>query len=89
MPTNPEPTLVEMKLQRTIVTEAAGKRVVEMFFAEKPEPGEDEAQIRFVVPVSAEGHSRLLEFQREALGYVQSVIDIETTRLKRVPGRSG
>ena len=84
MPTNPEPTLVKMELQRTTIIEAAGKRLVEMFFAEQPDPGEGEAQIRFVVSVSAEGYPRLLEVQREALGHVRSVIDIETTRLERV-----
>ena len=84
MPTNPEPTLVEMKLQRTTVIEAAGKCLVEMFFADQPEPGEGEAQIRFVVPVSVEGYPRLLEVQREALGHVRSVLDIETTRLERL-----
>ena len=84
MPTNPEPTLVEMKLQRTTVIEAAGKRLVEMFFADRPDPGEDEAQIRFVVPLSVKGYPRLLEVQQEALGHVRSVLDIETTRLERL-----
>ena len=73
-----------MKLQRAAVIEAGGKRLVEMLYADTPEPGEDEAQIRFVVPVSAEGYPRLPEAQREALGRVQSVLETETRRLERL-----
>ena len=76
-----------MKLQRAAVIEADEERLVEMLFADQPEPDEHEAQIRFVVPVPAEGYPRLVEAQREALQIVRTVIGNEIDRLGRIRGR--
>ncbi len=75
-----------MKLQRAAVIEVDGKRLVEMLYADKPEPDESEAQIRFVVPVSAEGHLPLATAQLEALRIVRTVIADESERLEQIRG---
>ena len=75
-----------MKLQRATVIEAADKRLVEMLFADQPEPDEHEAQIRFVVPVPAEGYPPIAKAHLEALLLVRNAIDGEIQRLQHVPG---
>ena len=75
-----------MKLQRAAVIETDGKRLVEMLFAAQPEPDESEAQIRFVVPVSAEKYLPLASAQLEALRIVRTVIADESERLEQIRG---
>ncbi len=75
-----------MNLQRAAVIEANGKRLVEMLYANTPEPDESEAQIRFVVPVSAEGYPPLAKAQLEALHIVRTVIADESERLQQIRG---
>ena len=75
-----------MKLQRAAVIEADGKRLVEMLYADTPEPDEHEAQIRFVVPVSAEGYPPLAKAQLEARHIVRTVIADESERLEQIRG---
>ena len=75
-----------MKLQRAAVIETDGKRLVEMLFADTPEPDESEAQIRFVVSVSAEGYLPLATAQLEALRIVRTVIADESERLEQIRG---
>ncbi len=75
-----------MKLQRAAVIETDGKRLVEMLYADTPEPDESEAQIRFVVPVSAEGYLPLATAQLEALRIVRNVIADESERLEQIRG---
>ena len=77
-----------MKLQRATVIETTDERWVEMLYAERPEPEEHEAQIRFVVPVSEEGHPPTAKSQLEALHDVLAVLDGEIRRLQSVRGPS-
>ncbi len=76
-----------MKLQRASIIEIDEKRLVEMLFAEKPEPAEHEAQIRFVLPVSAEKYPRIPEAQLEALQRMRTVIGDEYERIVGIHGR--
>ena len=77
-----------MKLQRATVIETTDERWVEMLYAERPEPEEHEAQIRFVVLVSAEGYPPIAKLQLDALHDVQAVLDGEIRRLQAVRGPS-
>ena len=76
-----------MKLIQASVIETDGKRMVEMTFAENPNPEEDEAQIHFVVPVSADQYPRIPEAQLEALQHVRRVIGDEHERIEGIRGR--
>ena len=77
-----------MKIQRASVIETPNMRVVEMLFANQPAPEEDEAQIRFVLPVSAKRYPRIAAAQLEALQSVRNVIGIEIARLEGIRGRA-
>ena len=76
-----------MKIQRASAIETPNMRVVEMLFANQPAPEEDEAQIRFVLPVSAKKFPRIAEAQLEALNHVRNVIGTEIARLEGIRGR--
>ncbi len=76
-----------MKLQHSSVIEMGGARLVEMLYADQPEPGEHEAQMRFVVPVSAEKYPRIAAAQLEALQHVRNAINDEIHRLEQIRGR--
>ncbi len=76
-----------MDLQRSLITETPVRRTVEMFFADRPDPAENEAQIRFVVIVAAKEQPLLAEVQLEGLRIVQTEIGNEIERLTRIRGQ--
>ena len=76
-----------LSLQRCSVIETPNGRFVEMLLAATPEPGESEAQIHFLVPVSEEGYPRLPAAQLEALVYVRNAIGDENRRLQDIRGQ--
>ena len=76
-----------MKLQNTAVIETPAGLTVEMLFADKPDPEDNEALIQFVVPVSEVKYPRIPEAQLEALRVVRTVIGDEIHRLERIRGQ--
>ena len=76
-----------MKLQQSSIIETPHRRMVEMLFSDVFAPEEHEAQIRFVVPLSAEGSPRTPEAQLVALRVVRNVISVEIQRLEDIHGR--
>lgn len=78
---------MSLKLQHSKIIETPDGRVVEMLLADTPEPGENEARIHFVVPVSAEGYPRIPAAQLEALRHVRHVITDEYERIEDIRGQ--
>lgn len=76
-----------MRLQKSAVIDTGTRRMVEMMFADDPEPSQNMEMLSFRASVAPGGSPPLSEAHLEALRRVRNIMGEEIQRLERMRGR--
>ena len=73
-----------MQLQKSATIDTPIRRMIEMTFADEPNPGQTAELLTFRITVAPEGYPGLLEVQLDGLRHVQKIIDALIHRLELI-----